>query len=44
MEFEFDIKEKSETTGLGFDYDYNSVMQYEGTAFSKNGRPTVRYL
>ncbi|XP_026802500.1 high choriolytic enzyme 1-like isoform X1 [Pangasianodon hypophthalmus] len=32
---------KINTLNLGTPYDYNSVMQYEKTAFSKNGLPTM---
>lgn len=42
MEYEFEKLSPDSTTDLDFDFDYNSVMQYEGTAFSRNGRPTVR--
>ena len=41
MDYEFNRIERNESTDLELEYDYNSVMQYEGTAFSKNGRPTV---
>ena len=42
MEFEFDKRPANQTLDLDFGYDYYSVMQYEETAFSRNGKPTVR--
>ncbi|CAG2110890.1 unnamed protein product [Medioppia subpectinata] len=41
MEYEFNKIERSNSTDLELEYDYKSVMQYEGTAFSKNARPTM---
>ncbi|XP_076829818.1 low choriolytic enzyme-like [Brachyhypopomus gauderio] len=33
--------DKIDTLNQGTSYDYNSVMQYHKTAFSKNGQPTM---
>ncbi|KAG7482306.1 low choriolytic enzyme-like [Solea senegalensis] len=38
MEYNF---YKIDTLNQGTPYDYNSVMQYERNAFSKNNRPTM---
>uniref|UniRef100_H3C1S1 Metalloendopeptidase n=1 Tax=Tetraodon nigroviridis TaxID=99883 RepID=H3C1S1_TETNG len=38
MEHNFQIEK---TNNLGTPYDFNSVMQYENTAFSKNGQNTI---
>ncbi|XP_062845410.1 six-cysteine containing astacin protease 4 [Trichomycterus rosablanca] len=38
MKYNFD---KIATLNQGTSYDYNSVMQYHRTAFSKNGQPTM---
>ena len=35
----FDIMTNTNT--MGFAYDYNSIMHYEGNAFSTNGLPTM---
>ncbi|XP_064094393.1 blastula protease 10-like [Macrobrachium nipponense] len=32
---------KEETNNFGVPYDYSSIMHYQSTAFSKNGRPTI---
>ncbi|XP_061594316.1 high choriolytic enzyme 1-like [Cololabis saira] len=32
---------KVQTNNLGTPYDFNSVMHYSNTAFSKNGQPTI---
>ena len=43
MEFNFD-KYTTTVDTQGFPYDYNSIMHYESTAFSKNGQMTIRPL
>ncbi len=40
MAYNFD-KMISGVTTQGFPYDYNSIMHYEDTAFSKNGQKTM---
>lgn len=42
LEANFDIEETSDTLGLS--YDYNSIMHYSKTAFTKNGHPTLRSI
>ncbi|XP_043953605.1 low choriolytic enzyme-like [Gambusia affinis] len=32
---------KTDTNNLGTPYDFNSIMEYDNTAFSKNGKPTI---
>ncbi|XP_043953594.1 hatching enzyme 1.2-like [Gambusia affinis] len=33
--------DKTDTNNLGTPYDFNSIMEYDNTAFSKNGKPTI---
>ena len=40
MAYNFD-KMTTTVDTQGFLYDYNSIMQYESTAFSKNGQATM---
>ncbi|VDM47313.1 unnamed protein product [Toxocara canis] len=41
MESQFHSRPLSEIDHMGTQYDYQSVMHYDTTAFSKNGRPTI---
>jgi hypothetical protein len=40
MEYNFDIKSNNVTT-LNSPYDYSSILQYDDSAFSSNGLPTI---
>lgn len=40
MYSQFDKKLDSTDT-MGFPYDYKSIMHYESTSFSKNGKDTI---
>ena len=42
MRHNFRRRTRRESTSFGVRYDYRSVMHYGPTAFSKNGRPTIR--
>ncbi|CDW60522.1 Zinc metalloproteinase nas-4 [Trichuris trichiura] len=44
METEFAKQSDQIYDTLGFPYDYNSVMHYELTAFSRNGKPVMELL
>ncbi|KHN70807.1 Zinc metalloproteinase nas-13 [Toxocara canis] len=41
LESQFQKQSLSVIDHLGTQYDYDSIMHYETTAFSKNGRPTI---
>ena len=40
-EYNFDKYDKKTISDYGVPYDYNSVMHYSATAFSKNGEKTI---
>lgn len=41
MEHNFYKEDNMTVSNFGVEYDYNSVMHYSSTAFSKNGRRTI---
>lgn len=41
MERNFYKEDNMTVSNFGVEYDYNSVMHYSSTTFSKNGRRTI---
>nr|CAD7445825.1 unnamed protein product [Timema bartmani] len=44
MEYNFDKYDDSYITSYDTEYDYKSIMHYNGYAFSSNGQPTIQAI
>nr|CAD7202161.1 unnamed protein product [Timema douglasi] len=44
MEYNFDMYDDTYITNYDTEYDYKSIMHYDGYAFSSNGQPTIQAI